>query len=74
MKKIIDTTQAPSAAWRVFSQGVIAGDMLYVSWQIATDPDQGFIWWDIEQQTHQVMKNLQAICDAADTNLEKYTL
>lgn len=69
MKKIIDTPNAPSAKWRAFNQWVVANGMLYTAWQVAIDPEKWFIGWDVAEQTHQIMKNLKAICEASWTNL-----
>jgi len=69
MKKIIDTPNAPSAKWRAFNQWIIANGMVYTAWQVAIDPSKWFIWWTVSEQTHQVMKNLKAICEAAWTTL-----
>ena len=72
MKKIIDTENAPSAKWRAFSQWVVANWFLYTAGQVAIDPKEWkFIWWDIVEQTHQVMKNLKAIIEASWSSMEQ---
>lgn len=60
MKSIITTSNAPSAIGP-YSQAVLAGNTLYISGQIPVDPETGKIVEGIEKETHQVMKNLQAI-------------
>ena len=60
MKKIITTSQAP-AAIGPYSQANFANGILYISGQIPTDPATGKLVEGIEKETHQVMKNLQAI-------------
>lgn len=66
MKKVIVTDQAP-APIGPYSQAIMAGDTLYVSGQIAIDPDSGnLINSDIVDETHQVMANLKAVLSAAD--------
>lgn len=61
MKKIISTDKAP-AAIGPYSQGIIAGDMLFASGQIAINPENGEIEGrNITEQTEQVMKNIGAI-------------
>lgn len=65
MKQIIRTENAP-APIGPYSQAVLHGNTLYVSGQIAIDPQSGNLILDsIEKETHRVMKNLQAILTAA---------
>lgn len=60
MKKIM-TDKAP-AAIGPYSQGIIAGDFLFASGQIAINPATGEIeGTEIVAQTEQVMKNIGAI-------------
>lgn len=69
-KNIIETTGAP-AAIGPYSQAVKTGNLLFVSGQIPLNPQTGTLITDgIEAETHQVMKNLQAILTAAGTTLE----
>ena len=71
MLKKITTDKAP-AAIGPYSQGVVAGDMLYSSGQIALDPETGEVVGDnIVEQTEQVMKNLGAILEAAGVGYDK---
>lgn len=63
--KIIFTSEAP-APIGPYSQAVLAGNTLYVSGQIALDPDSGeLINENITEETHAVMKNMEAILRAA---------
>ncbi len=65
MKKIINTDKAPAPVGP-YNQSTKAGNMLFVSGQIAIDPATGELVMDsIEAETHQVMKNLTAVLDAA---------
>ncbi|HMQ48099.1 MAG TPA: Rid family detoxifying hydrolase [Saprospiraceae bacterium] len=65
MKKIIRTDKAPAPVGP-YNQAIIHNSTLYVSGQIALDPENGqLITEDIESETHQVMKNLQAILEEA---------
>jgi 2-iminobutanoate/2-iminopropanoate deaminase len=60
-KKHVTSTQAPKPIGP-YSQGVIAGGLLFVSGQIPLDPATGeFVPGDIEAQTEQVLKNVLAI-------------
>ena len=71
MIKKISTTKAP-AAIGPYSQGIIAGDMLFASGQIPIDPATGEIHGNnITEQAEQVMKNLGAVLAEAGTTFEK---
>lgn len=65
MKKIIQTKNAP-APIGPYNQAVMAGDLLFISGQIAINPENDHLLiGDIEVETHQVMKNLSAILTEA---------
>jgi len=66
-KRIITTPNAP-APIGPYSQAVLAGNMLFISGQIAIDPATGSVKAtnDIITETHQVMHNLRAILSAAN--------
>lgn len=64
MKKIISTSDAP-AAIGPYSQANFANGILYVSGQIPLNPQTGKLEEGIEKETHQVMKNLEAILKEA---------
>jgi 2-iminobutanoate/2-iminopropanoate deaminase len=65
MKKIIKTPKAPEPIGP-YSQGVLAGNTLYISGQIAINPETGHVVMsDIKDETTQVMENLGAILSAA---------
>ena len=66
MKKIIAIKNAP-APIGPYSQAVLAKDTLYVSGQIAINPENGdLLTQSISEETHQVMKNIKALLNAAD--------
>ena len=66
MREKIATPKAP-AAIGPYAQAVRLNDFLFASGQIPVDPETGEIAGDtIESQTRQVMKNIQAILEAAD--------
>lgn len=70
MKKIITTSNAPAPVGP-YNQAIIHGDTLYASGQIAIDPSNGELVNDsIEAETHQVMKNIQAILEEAGLTFE----
>lgn len=71
MLKKISTDKAP-AAIGPYSQGIIAGDMLFASGQIPINPATGSVEAEgIEAQTEQVMKNIGALLTAAGTDYTK---
>ena len=70
MKEIIYTPQAPNPVGP-YNQAILSGDTLYISGQIAIDPSSNeLIEGTIEDETHQVFKNIKAILDKVDMNLE----
>lgn len=65
-KKIIQTNNAP-APIGPYNQAVLAGNMLFISGQIALKPHSNELNnATIQDETNQVMQNLQAILEAAD--------
>lgn len=70
MVKEIHTTNAP-AAIGPYSQAIEAGDFIYVSGQIPVEPATGEVVEGIEEQTHQVLKNLKAILTEAGANFSQ---
>ena len=70
-KKIIKTENAP-APIGPYNQAVVAGNMLFVSGQIAIDPKTGdLLQGDIQAETKLVMENLKAILTEAGTDFSK---
>lgn len=64
-KRIIKTDHAP-APIGPYNQAVVAGDMLFISGQIALVPGTSDLDnQDIAAETHRVMKNLEAILKEA---------
>ncbi len=71
MKKIIYTPNAPNPVGP-YSQAVQLGSTLYVSGQIAINPESGDLVNDsIESETRQVMSNLKAILEAAGSSFSQ---
>ena len=69
-KKVINTETAP-APIGPYNQSVMAGGFLCISGQIAMDPATGNMVSDgIKTETHQCMKNLEAILDEAKLTFE----
>jgi len=68
-KEAIHSTNAP-AALGPYSQGVRAGDTVYLSGQLGLDPATGTLVEGIDAQAHQVFKNLRAVAQAAGAELD----
>ena len=63
--KVVHTDKAP-AAIGPYSQAMVSGNLVFTSGQIAIDPATGqVVEGGIDQQAHQVMKNLGAVLEAA---------
>ena len=66
MKTIINTKDAP-APIGPYSQAVIANGFLFVSGQVAINPENGELnLSSIAEETHQVMRNINAVLLEAD--------
>lgn len=71
MKHVVNTPHAP-AAIGPYSQAVICNGWVFVSGQLGLDPATGeFAGADVAAQTHQVLRNLKAILEAAGSGLER---
>lgn len=69
MKEIIKTEKAP-APIGPYNQAIFAGETLYMSGQIAINPESGQMVQDtIEAETHQVMQNMKAVLEAAELEM-----
>src|SRR4051794_4908790 len=67
-KKIINTKNAP-APIGPYNQAVMLHDTIYISGQICIDPATGNLRnKDIQEETHQAMKNLKSILVEAGMN------
>lgn len=68
--KVIRTENAPNAIGP-YSQGIVQGNLVLTSGQIAINPKSGNIESDtIEGQTEQVMNNVRSILEAGGTDLK----
>ncbi len=69
-KEIVKTNKAPDAIGP-YSQAVKINKMVFLSGQIAIDPNnQQFIDGDIETQTKRVLDNLKSVLEASGSSLE----
>ncbi|WP_207428457.1 RidA family protein [Pedobacter sp. SYSU D00535] len=65
MKKVIKTSKAP-APIGPYNQAISMGNLLFVSGQVALNPDTNeLVISSTEEETHQVMKNLEAVLKEA---------
>jgi 2-iminobutanoate/2-iminopropanoate deaminase len=71
LKESIQTEHAPQAIGP-YSQAIKAGGFLFASGQIPIDPRTGqFVEGGIAEQTEQVLKNLNAVLQAAGSGLDR---
>lgn len=70
-KRVLSTEKAP-AAIGPYSQGIVAGNTVYVSGQLPIDPAIGSIDHSksISEQTAQSIENIEAVLDAAKLDLD----
>ncbi|CAG7652056.1 2-iminobutanoate/2-iminopropanoate deaminase [Paenibacillus solanacearum] len=66
----ISTTEAP-AAIGPYSQAVQFGSLLFTSGQIPLGLDGQVVAGGVEEQTHQVFRNLQAVLAGAGTSFQQ---
>lgn len=64
MKKVVVAKDAPAAVGP-YVHAVEAGNLVFTSGQLGLDPEKGTLPEGIEAQTHQALKNLGAVLEAA---------
>lgn len=71
MGKTIITSKNAPAPIGPYNQAVLSGNTLYMSGQIALDPVSGtLVNESVEEETRQVMKNLEAVLNEAGMTFE----
>lgn len=71
MKKTIATSKAPGAIGP-YSQGVMAGNLIFTSGQLPIDPETGeMVGNDIALQTRKSLQNVKAILEEAGSSMDK---
>ena len=70
MERSVLTTDKAPAAIGPYSQAVRAGNLLFASGQIPLRPDGSMVEGDVQEQTRQVLTNVQALLTAAGSGLE----
>lgn len=70
-RRIVSTPAAPKAIGP-YSQGVIAGGLVFTAGQIALDPATGALvgGGDVALETERALKNLEAVLQAAGSGLD----
>ncbi len=69
-KQIIFTDKAPAAVGP-YSQAVRAGNLIFTAGQIPLSPITGkIVVGSVQDETEQVLQNLQAVLEAAGTNFQ----
>ena len=70
-KEIVHSDDAPQAIG-TYSQGVITGNLLFISGQIPLDPStMEIVGGDFEARAHRVFKNLRAVARAGGADLSQ---
>ena len=67
-REVIHTDQAPAAVGP-YSQAIRVGNLVFTAGQVGIDPVTGQLREGLEAQTRQIMANLQAVLQAAGTDL-----
>lgn len=67
--RIVETNKAP-AAIGPYSQGIIVNNMFYSSGQIPLTPEGELVGGSVEEQTEQVLRNVQGVLEAAGASLD----
>jgi 2-iminobutanoate/2-iminopropanoate deaminase len=70
-KRIVRTDQAPAPFQGApYSQGIVHGDLVFVSGQLGVDPESGeVVEGGIGPQTERVLQNVSAVLAAAGSSL-----
>jgi reactive intermediate/imine deaminase len=69
-RRIISSEHAPRAIGP-YSQGIRAGNTVYLSGQVALDPATGeLVGGDFEHEARRAFENLKAVAQAADATLD----
>ncbi len=67
-RRAITTSAAPGAAG-AYSQAIATDDLVFCAGQLGTDPVTGELADGVEAQTERVLRNLEAVLDAAGCTL-----
>jgi len=71
-KQPVLTTQAPPPLPGIYSQAIVANGVIYCSGQVGMDPvTKKIVEGDVKARTHQIIKNLSHVLEAAGSSLDK---
>ena len=71
-KRVIRTDEAPAPFQGApYSQGIVHGDLVFVSGQLGLKPGDDAISGSIQDQTEQIFQNLKAILEEAGSGLDR---
>ena len=71
MKYVVESSDAPKAIGP-YSQGIKAGGFVFCAGQVALDPASGaLVGTDVATQTERALRNLQAVLEAAGSDLDR---
>lgn len=68
MKTKIETTKAPLPGSSPHSQAIVVGNLIFTQGSICLTPEGKIFEGTLEEQIHQIMKNLQAILEEAGSS------
>ena len=68
--KSVSTDKSPAAAGP-YSQAIVCGNLVYVSGQIAADPETGIVSGDISEQARRALENLRNIIEESGSSMKK---
>ena len=73
LKHVVHTDKAPEPFQGApYSQGIVVGDLVFVSGQVAVDPATGsVVEGGIAEQTERVMRNVSAVLEEAGSGLKQ---
>ena len=69
MKQTINANNAPAAVGP-YVHAVAAGELIFTSGQLGLIPESGQLPEGVEAQTHQALKNLSAVLEAAGSDFD----
>jgi len=71
-KTPVSTSNAPKPLPGIYSQAIVANGMVFCSGAVAMDPvTMKLVEGDVQAHTHQCIKNLTAILEAAGSSIDK---
>ncbi|KAL2219088.1 putative L-PSP endoribonuclease family protein [Thermoascus aurantiacus ATCC 26904] len=72
VKTPVFTEKAPKPLPGIYNQAIIANGVVYCSGAVALDPETGkLVEGDIKAHTHQCIKNLTHVLEAAGSSIDK---